>query len=262
MLTLTNAFLISIGINLAMFIPAYRYKTDKLTDISYAVTFVTLAIYGYFSSAHTNSHKLAYYMVLAWAFRLGYFLFSRVKRVGKDRRFDGMRSSFWLFLRFWVLQGLTAFVVMLAALMLWQQNLTLLNPTSWLGLMVFVLGLVLEATADAQKAAFSQKNKSKKWIDVGVWRSSRHPNYLGEMMIWLGMYFFAYSSLKGASAALGLISPDFIIVLLCFASGIPILEKSSDKKWGEDKDYQRYKQEVPLLVPSPQSILRTMLYHR
>ena len=172
-----------------------------------------------------------------------------------------MRNDFGAFLRFWILQGLTVFIVMLAPLSLWQSSSTSLNTTSLLGLGVFLLGLALETIADNQKSKFNKSNLTKSWIDVGVWRSSRHPNYLGEMMVWLGMYFFAFPSLVGKSALIAFGSPLYVILLLVFVSGIPIVEKAADKKWGNDKNYQKYKKEVPVLIPTPTSILRTKLYH-
>ncbi|MCW1908118.1 MAG: DUF1295 domain-containing protein [Candidatus Saccharibacteria bacterium] len=44
-------------------------------------------------------------------------------------------------------------------------------------------------------------------------------------------------------------SPIYIVLLLSFGSGIPILEKAADKKWGKDPKYQAYKKRVPTLIP-------------
>lgn len=250
------ALIVSIGINIVMFIPAYIRKTDVLTDISYAVTFAVVAVYGFISSEQTLAQKLATAMVLLWAARLGMFLFMRILKMKKDARFDGMRDRFFAFLRFWLLQGATVYVVLLAAIALWSRQSTTITGLSVAGLVIWAVGLVLEAFADGQKFRFNNRKTTDVWIDEGVWRMSRHPNYLGEMMVWIGMCMFVFSSLNGAGRLVAVISPIYIISLLLFVSGVPLLEKSADKKWGSDKAYQRYKREVPAVVPSLRSIKR------
>ena len=257
---LLPALIASVGINIAMFLPAFAFKTDKLTDISYAVTFAFVAILAFLSSNQTLTHVLLLIAILAWSVRLGGFLLIRINKMGKDSRFDGMREKFWSFLKFWLLQGVSVFVVLIASLLLFDVARPSITSLAWVGLGVFLAGLLLEATADAQKFRFrfSGRKKKQEWIDEGVWRMSRHPNYLGEMMVWSGLYLFALPSLQGSGVYIGLISPLYIIALLLFVSGVPLLEKAADKKWGNKKAFQHYKQDVPMLLPSPKSIRRAL----
>lgn len=251
------ALLVSVGINLVMFIPAYLYKTDKITDISYAVTFAVVAVAGYSRSDQSALHKLVLVLVLLWSVRLGGFLFMRIQKIGKDVRFDGMREHFWLFLRFWLLQGLTVFVVMLGPILALSQKDTTFHLVTLLGIIIFGAGLIIEAVADMQKFRFGSNPKNKgAWIDTGIWRTSRHPNYLGEMMVWIGMYFVVVTSLSGYGAYVALLSPAYIVGLLLFVSGVPLLEKSADKKWGTDASYISYKQRVPTVLPTNRSVRR------
>ncbi len=257
---LVLALIASVGINIAMFLPAFAFKTDKLTDISYAVTFAFVATVAFLSSRQDLAHLLLLIAILAWSVRLGGFLLIRINKMGKDSRFDDMRDKFWSFLKFWLLQGVSVFVVLVAGLLFFDVNRPTLTILSWVGLVVFAIGLLLEATADAQKFRFKFSGQKKKngWIDQGVWRMSRHPNYLGEMMVWTGLYLFVLPSLEGLAIAGGLISPLYIIALLMFVSGVPLLEKSAEKKWGNKDAYQQYKNEVPLLIPTPKSIKRAL----
>ena len=252
-----TALIVSIGINLLLFVPAFIFKTDRLTDISYSITFVALAIFGYEQSARTSFHALIMFLVLIWAIRLGGFLFIRINKIGKDVRFDGMRDKFIPFLRFWLLQGTSVFVIMLAALLGYAQRSPRISLLSWIGAIIFVTGLLIEAIADAQKFRFKTSSNHKgQWIDIGIWRASRHPNYLGEMMVWLGLYIVVAPSLGASGRLFGLLSPAYIIALLLFISGIPLLEKSARKKWGDQAAYAQYEAEVPLLIPRPRSIRR------
>lgn len=250
------ALVVSIGINLLMFVPAFIYKTDKLTDVSYAVTFAVVALCGFRQSTHAGLHWLLLIMVLAWALRLGGFLLMRVRKKGKDRRFDETREHFLLFLRFWLLQGVSVFVIMLAALAAFNQTDTRLM-FSWPGIMLFMAGLAIEVVADLQKFRFGRDPKHKgTWIDQGMWRASRHPNYLGEIAVWLGLYLAVLPSLTIGAALLALLSPLYIVVLLLFVSGVPILEKSAEEKWGDKREFVRYRSEVPVLIPTLASIKR------
>lgn len=249
-------FIASIAINIVMFVPAFIFKTDKLTDVSYAVTFIVVAIAGFSASQQTPLHTLVFLLVLLWALRLGTFLFVRINKIKKDARFDKMRDKFIKFLQFWLLQGATVFVVMLSSTLGFSQSETSFDAFTTLGLISFFGGLLIESVADAQKYRFNSGPNKGTWIDQGVWRMSRHPNYLGEMMVWVGMYFVVFSSFTGYNMLWALISPLYIISLLLFVSGVPLLERAANKKWGSNKKYLDYKSEVPVLLPTPKSIKR------
>lgn len=251
------ALLVSFGINIVMFIPAYLFRTDKVTDISYSITFVAIAIFGFLRSTQTSLDKLVVALVLLWAVRLGGFLFIRISKIGRDARFDDMRERFFPFLKFWLLQGATVLIVMLAPLLGFMQKGSHIGPASWIGVLIFITGLAVESTADTQKFRYNSNPKNKgRWIDVGIWRASRHPNYLGEMMVWAGMYLIVAPSLGSAERLVALLSPAYIIGLLLFVSGVPLLEKSAKAKWGEQAEFKKYLSRVPVLIPSIRSIAR------
>lgn len=243
-------FLVSLGINLLMFVPAFIFKTDKLTDISYAVTFAVVAIFGLISGDDSFLKFVYVGAVLLWAVRLGGYLLVRIWKTGKDSRFDDMRNSFWKFLRFWVLQGLTVWVVMLPGTLFLNGPVASSIVLPVVGGVIFLAGLLIETFADLQKYRFinSPENKGM-WIDSGLWSVSRHPNYLGEIMVWVGLYVFVVPSLFGWHLIVGALGPLFIAGMIGFVSGIPILEKSADKRWGDNPKYQAYKKNTGVLFP-------------
>jgi steroid 5-alpha reductase family enzyme len=119
------------------------------------------------------------------------------------------------------------------------------------GAVLWLIGLVIETVSDAQKSAFkSKKTEGERFITSGLWRYSRHPNYFGEILLWWGLFLYAVPFLEGAAFAV-VIGPVFITLLLLFVSGIPLLEKSADAKFGEDPAYQEYKRRTSILVPLP-----------
>ncbi len=249
-----EAFLIAIGLNVLLFVPAYLWQSDKLTDISYALTFIVLAAVGYLHSDRQLIHLLALWLVVAWAIRIGIFLFYRVLKFKKDSRFDDMRGKWLAFLRFWFLQGLTVFIILLPGLFLWDNSYEP-NIIMIAGILIWGLGLIIETVADYQKIQFKLAGR-KSWIDQGIWRASRHPNYLGEITVWIGFYLSVVSALPGNYKWIALASPLYIAALLLKGSGVPILEKAADQQWGKDKKYQEYKKSVPVLVPTFKSLGR------
>lgn len=240
-------FIASMGFNLIMFIPAFLFKTDKLTDISYSLTFIFLSAYGLFSSDGSPYHIILLLMICAWAMRLGGYLLYRIHEMGRDKRFDEMRESFPRFLGFWLLQGLTVFIVMLPSFFFYNAS-SEWSYISAIGVLIFILGLVIESIADMQKLKDKNSGNSK-WTDSGLWSLVRHPNYTGEIMVWLGVFLFCIPGLDLIGIFVGSLSPLFIFIMLRFVSGVPLIEKSQRNRWGEDPEFIRYKSRTGMFIP-------------
>ena len=113
------------------------------------------------------------------------------------------------------------------------------------------LGFAFEAVADSQKSRFRADPANKgRFIHTGLWAWSRHPNYFGEIVLWIGVAIIALPVLRGWQWVT-LISPVFVTLLLTRVSGVPMLEKRADEKWGGQEDYEAYKERTPVLVPRP-----------
>ncbi len=253
MTTILIALAFALGFNILMFIPAFIWKTDKLTDLSYSITFLVMAIWLFAYGNGGQFSLIALLMILIWAIRLGSFLFIRIRKQTKDSRFDGMRENFWRFLKFWLLQGIAVWIIMLPTILFFQSNSTISTTgkiISFIGFIIWLSGFLIESFADQQKYKFKQNPENKdKWIETGLWKKSRHPNYLGEIMVWIGVYIFCAPFLSTTSAIVAIVSPLFIFTLIKFVSGVPLLEKSADAKWGQNPDYVKYKQESGIILP-------------
>lgn len=249
-------FAISLAINLVGLLIAFRLQTDKLTDASYALTFVTITLFALVRADQLDIEQLiASAVVFLWAARLGSYLVMRVVKFGKDNRFDEMRKSFWKFGRFWLLQAITVPIVLLPVEILFVGDLARQTVISVfvLGIALSLFGLIFEAVADIQKFKFiTQKPRPKGWIETGLWQYSRHPNYFGEIVVWYGLFVATTAAVEPLNqVVIAAIGPIFIASLLMFGSGVPILEKKADEKWGKQKKYQEYKKRTSLLVPLP-----------
>jgi steroid 5-alpha reductase family enzyme len=126
-----------------------------------------------------------------------------------------------------------------------------LGTVTAIGLLLWVVGFALEVTADAQKSRFrSDPANQGRFISSGVWSWSRHPNYFGEILLWVGVAVVALPVLRGWQWVT-LLSPVFVALLLLRLSGVPLLEKAADQKWGGQEDYEAYKSRTAVLVPRP-----------
>tara|TARA_R110001592_G_scaffold63585_2_gene194841 strand:- start:22479 stop:23369 length:891 start_codon:yes stop_codon:yes gene_type:complete len=248
---------IAFAIQWLAFIPAYIFQTEHYYDLTGSSTYVLIILLALFLSAGSEKGLdgraiLLTVLVVLWAARLGPFLFRRVKQAGKDGRFDQIKVSIPRFLLTWTLQGLWVFVTLIAALTaITSQHSEPLGVIALLGTLIWLLGFALEVVADAQKSAFNKRpENSGKFINIGLWRWSRHPNYFGEIVLWAGIALIALPVFQ-AWQWLSLISPVFVFLLLTRVSGVPLLEKRADAKWGGNANYESYKRDTPALMPRP-----------
>lgn len=238
-------------IQLLAFIPAFLYQTERFYDITGGLTYIAITILAVvFSKATDVRSLLLLVLVLIWATRLGIFLFRRIQRAGKDDRFDTIKPSFIQFLNAWTIQALWVTFTSAAALItITSPNRKGLDFFFILGFLVWVFGFVIEVVADSQKSRFNSDPTNKgKFIQTGLWSHSRHPNYFGEILIWIGVAIIAIPELQGWQWV-GMISPVFVTLLLTQVSGIPLLERKAEKKWGGQPDYENYKENTPILIP-------------
>lgn len=245
--------IIAFAVNIIAFVPSYLARTEHYYDLTGSLTYISTTVMALILSSNLDARSLIIgLLILVWAGRLGSFLFARVKRDGKDGRFDQIKQSWLRFLMTWMLQGLWVTLTAGAAFAaISSGSKQSLGVVGIVGLVVWIIGFAIEAVSDAQKTAFKKDSSNDgKFIDVGLWAWSRHPNYFGEITLWTGMALLALPALQGWQY-LTLISPIFVATLLIKVSGLPMLERRSDKKWGGQADYEAYKAATPVLIPRP-----------
>jgi len=233
------------------FIPAYLLQTEKFYDLTGSLTYISvITVAGLFSPGIDGRALLLWALVIIWALRLGTFLFGRIRKAGKDDRFDEIKPSFIRFLNVWTIQALWVTFTMAAALVaITTTTRKDLDVFALVGFLVWALGFALEVAADAQKSRFNADPDNKgRFIQTGLWSRSRHPNYFGEITLWVGVAIIALPVLHGWQWV-ALISPVFVALLITRVSGVPLLEKKADKKWGGQEDYEAYKKRTPVLIP-------------
>jgi steroid 5-alpha reductase family enzyme len=242
---------LSVLIQWFAFIPAYRLQTERFYDLTGSFTFLLLLATIWLLGPLPDGRTMLLSLLIAiWAIRLGSFLFRRIRRSGKDGRFDEFKPSLIRFLLVWTMQGLWVSFSLAAALAAMTTTLRKdLDVFAWIGALIWLLGFGIEVIADHQKHQFRKRPENKdRFITTGLWAWSRHPNYFGEIVLWIGIAIIAVPVLRGWQW-ITLISPFFVIFLLTKVSGIPMLEERADEKWGGQADYEAYKKRTPVLVP-------------
>jgi steroid 5-alpha reductase family enzyme len=235
------------------FVPAYLLQTERFYDLTGSLTYVTVMVVAVLLAPTVDARSiLLLAMVVIWAARLGSYLVLRIRRAGADTRFDAIKPSFLRFLNAWTLQALWVSLTLSAALAAVTSGERVpIGTVTAIGLIVWAVGIGMEASADAQKSRFRADPANRgRFIHSGLWSWSRHPNYFGEIVLWIGVFIVAVPTLRGWQWVT-IVSPLFVILLLTRVSGVPLLEKSADKRWGGEPEYEAYKARTPVLVPRP-----------
>lgn len=184
-----------------------------------------------------------------WSLRLGAHIAARSRGAPEDARYAALRRDWGAnyeprMFGFLQIQAAAAAMliipVALAATAPWPPT-----PLALAGLAIALLGLAVEALSDSQLRAFRRKAGHGQVCDTGLWSLSRHPNYLGEWLFWLGLALFALPAPFGWAALIG---PAFMYWLLVHVSGIPPLEATMLASRGEA--YAAYQRRVPAFFPS------------
>ncbi|CAK5268650.1 unnamed protein product [Mycena citricolor] len=190
-----------------------------------------------------------------WSARLGSFLVARALKAGGDSRFDEVKKDPKRFSFFWFAQATWVFVVGLPVYLVNTVPPVLhpaLSRRDYLALGLFAGSFLFEVIADRQKTQWRRAKDAKRhdenFISSGLWAISRHPNYVGEVGIHIGIWALATGSLTSihfptGTAVAALASPLLTYFLLRKVSGVPPLEKAGDKKFGADPKWQQYKRQ-------------------
>ena len=241
---------VSFVLHWIIFIPSFAFQTEHYFDLTGSISYLSAVALAFYLNPSVDPRDLLIgLLIVVWAVRLGSFLFMRVKQDGKDDRFTIMKTQFHWFLMTWTLGGLWVFLTMAAGLAAITSNTTQpFGLMAYLGLALWIFGFFIEVIADRQKRVFKKnQQKDKEFITSGLWASSRHPNYFGEITLWIGLTLIALPVLSGWQLVT-LISPVFVYILLTKISGIPLLENRGMKKWGSDPEYIDYVNRTPALI--------------
>lgn len=259
----TEGLLIPLGITFAYFTTIFVIATiisnNSIVDIGWGLGFVIGAWATLLTTEAPN--LLAYALVgfiTVWGLRLSIRLFNR--NVGKPedfryaewRREWGKNVVITAFFRVFMIQGLINFVVGSAAYSIIKFNAFSFDGLQvvlvGLGSVIALTGLAFEVIGDEQLRRHIQK-KTRSLLQSGLWSITRHPNYLGEILIWNGIYLAGLSLLVTDSVPLVyyviLVLSPLVMSTVLIKISTPLLEKNMAKYAG----WTEYAQRVPMIFP-------------
>ena len=234
--------------SLGWYLVSVRFKRMDVADVAWGLG---IAGIGLLTRLHLEAFDLRATIVTGlvglWGIRLAWHIGRRNLRKTEDARYAAWRKEWgstvgWRsFLQVFVLQ--TVLMVIVATPLIAVNG----HPVGgWgffdtLGLFLFLYGFRMEIVADKQLADFLNDPSNKgKVLDTGVWASSRHPNYFGEVTLWWGIGLMSI-----ASGWWALIGPAAITYLILYVSGVPMLER----KMEADPKYADYLKKTSRFVP-------------
>jgi len=254
---------VTLGIQYSCFLIAASLKFDKITDLAGTTNFLVLALLTFFLRGTYFTRQIVdTVLVSVWALRLGSFLFYRVIKRGKDDRFDEIRENFWRFFGFWTFQVIWVFVCSLALTMLNEYEYDApIDYRDIIGWCLWGIGFFFQTAADMSKLFFTEDPANRgHFIRSGVWSLSRHPNYFGEISMWLGIFVSSLPAVQRNTdwGYFGVASPVLAFLLLMFVSGVNLGETSYDQRFGDRADYWAYKEQTSVLIPCLPIIYRNL----
>lgn len=229
------------------------FSNASLYDPYWSVIPPFIAFYWLFLGTNWafNARKIVVFaLLLIWGIRLTYNWLRRWKGLQDiDWRYEDLKHKkpkfFWL-TNLLGIQMLPTILVFLGCLPMYYIGLATnrLTVLDFIGFAIMLAAIIIETVADEQLVRFIKHRQSKdEEISVGLWKISRHPNYLGEITFWWGLFI---TGIGASSAALWTIIGALLITLLFVFISIPMIETRLEMRYSY---YKEYKKKVPALLP-------------
>ncbi|XP_072927964.1 uncharacterized protein [Hemitrygon akajei] len=225
------------------------FQTKMFHDLAGPGTFLSTLLSSRWNGTSSLGHKIP--LFTTWGLSVRLFLFIRLIKEGQYRHFTQVHNNRRRFFPYWTIEGIWIFITLLLAVILNLQKedtpLYIQNVAGWT---IWAFGFMVEAIADHQRWNFKSNsiNAQDKFSCHGLWAYSQHPNYLGELLQWIGLFISA-SSVMNEIEYISVFSLVIMWVFHAQTSGIPILEKEAMKKWGHDPAYLEYVNNTPSVWP-------------
>ena len=191
-------------------------------------------------------------LFILYGLRLGGYLAIRefgassYKKNMKGEIKDGKTVPFGVKIAIWITCA-ALYVTQIAPVFYRLHNGAGTNVFTWIGAAVMLFGVVLESAADIQKNQ-AKKVNPRRFVDTGLYRIVRCPNYLGEMIFWTGVLISGIGAVSGVGQWI-VVLIGYIGIIFVMFSGARRLEIRQNKNYGKDPEYQKYVKTVPILVP-------------
>lgn len=251
---LLSSFYGDIAATLIVWLIGVVYKNSSLYDPYWSVTPLFLLSFWLLSrqGALDVADTLLLVAVFFWGIRLTLNWAVRWSGIGhQDWRYTQLKEQhprWWFLINLGginLMPTLVVFAGMAPVYVALYHRADGYNFMLWLGFAACIAAATLQLVADKQMDQFKKRAKSEgtEYIDEGVWRYSRHPNYFGEILFWWGLWIMQ----MGLNAAIWYTVAGPVLMTLLFAVvSIPLMERHI---LASKPGYWRYQKTVSVLVP-------------
>jgi len=218
----------------------------------FSITATGIMLLALFNKSMDAYQIIASIIFILYGIRLsGYLAYRELKSKSYARNMkgeikDGKNMTFFVKCMLWITCGLLYFM-MCSPVIFRVANNAQTDTTFIVGICVMVFGILLEGAADLQKNKAKKKNPNR-FVDTGLYKIVRCPNYLGELIMWTGVLIAGCTVISGVLQWVVALIGYLGIVYVMF-SGARRLEIRQDKNYGEDAEYKKYKKKTPILIP-------------
>jgi steroid 5-alpha reductase family enzyme len=244
-----------IAATIIVFLASMVFNNSSVYDPYWSIAPVPIAIYLILNPLSFNigmvRQIIVLFLLLIWAIRLTYNCFSRWTDIRhEDWRYADIRHKngvlYWpiSFFGFHLFPTIIVFAGCLSLYPILSAGINRFGILDIIAVLITTAAIFIEARADYELKRFISKPENKgKIIDSGVWSHSRHPNYLGEVLFWWGLYIFALAA--NINYWWAIIGPVIITLLFVFVS-VPMMDRHILKK---RQDYIKNMENIPALIP-------------
>ncbi len=231
-----------------------KIRDASIIDIFWGFGFVVIAWVGFLVTPGTGDarQRLILFVTTVWGLRLTLHLARRNIGKGEDFRYQAMRRKHGerfaiISLRtVYLTQGVLMLVVAIPVMVGSMNSRVQWRPLLYIGAAMWLIGVLFETVGDLQLAAFKRDPANAgKVLRTGLWAWTRHPNYFGDALAWWGSWLIACTHRWGPLTVVG---PVAMTVLLRRVSGVPMLEKTMNRR---RPDYADYVASTSAFIPRP-----------
>lgn len=249
--TMLKFFVFDVAATIVTFVFSVIFKNSSVYDAYWSLTPMIMSVWLF---AETDSFSALQIIFLVafniWSVRLTVNWITVFTDFSyEDWRYKKFRDEthrlLWPIVNFWGIHMMPTLVVFAGMLPMFEIVNGKIGNASCIGIAVMLIGVSFEFFADRQMHAFLRENKTKTTCRNGLWKHSRHPNYLGEISFWLGVFLamIPYATDKWYYV-IGFVS----VAVLFNVVSIPLMEK---RQLSRRPDYAEYKKETSRLLLLP-----------
>lgn len=247
----------ALAVMLVTFAVALAKGVHRIVDVAWGLAFTAVAVVSLVLSdgqGHDGRRLTVTVLTALWGLRLSGHIALRGRGHGEDPRYARMLAKapgnphLYALRMVYLLQGALVALVSLPVQAAMYLPMAM-GPLAAVGVAAWLTGFFFETVGDAQLARFRAESRALglkgRIMDRGLWRYTRHPNYFGDFMVWWGLFLLACGD--WAVAALTLVSPVVMSLLLTMGSGKRLLERQMRERPG----YAEYAARTSGFFPLP-----------